>query len=242
MISFVVPAHDEERLIGGTLGALDAAARALGQPFEIVVVDDASSDRTAAIAAQHGARVIRVEHRQISATRNAGARAARGSRLVFIDADTRVNSDVVAAAVAVLEAGAVGGGCRVRFDGRLPAWARLVEPQIVMLSRLARLAPGCFLFCSRDAFLSVGGFDESVYAGEEVLLSRALNRRGRFVILRESVLTSGRKMRTHATAEFVDFVALIARQGMGSVRSRDGLGMWYGPRRDDPEAEARAAS
>ena len=61
MISFVVPAHDEERLIGDTLGALDAAARALGQPFEILVVDDASTDRTAAIAATHGARVIRVD-------------------------------------------------------------------------------------------------------------------------------------------------------------------------------------
>jgi hypothetical protein len=153
-----------------------------------------------------------------------------------------VNDAVVAAAVAALEGGAAGGGCRVRFDGRLPAWARVVEPLIVALSRSARLAPGCFLFCSREAFESAGGFDESVYAGEEVLLSRALKRSGRFVILREGVLTSGRKMRTHATGEFVDFVALVARRGMGSVRSRDGLGMWYGPRREDPEPRARAAS
>ena len=88
----------------------------------------------------------------------------------------------------------------------------------------------------------MGGFDESVYAGEEVLLSRALKRGGRFAILREEVLTSGRKMRVHPTGEFVRFVALVARRGMGSVRSREGLDLWYGPRRDDPGPEARAAS
>ncbi len=240
MISFVLPAHNEERLLPRTLEALHAAADACGEPFEILVVDDASTDRTAAIAGAHRARVIRVTHRQISATRNSGARQARGRFLVFVDADTRVDAAVVRAACDAMRAGAVGGGCHVRFDGRLPAWARVAEPVLSALMRSVRLAAGCFLFCTRDAFEAVGGFDESIFAGEEVVLSCALKRRGRFVILRQGVLTSGRKLRAHSSRDILRFAALVASRGMGAVRSRDGLEVWYGPRRDDVESEERS--
>jgi glycosyltransferase involved in cell wall biosynthesis len=87
VIGFIIPVHNEELLIGRTLNALGNAALAVGQPFEVVVVDDASSDRTAAIAYEHGARVVSVFHRQIAATRNAGSRQARGELFVFVDAD-----------------------------------------------------------------------------------------------------------------------------------------------------------
>ena len=243
MISFVIPAHDEERLLARTLRSLHTAAGACGEPFEVIVVDDSSTDRTAAIATAHGARVVRVGNRQISATRNSGAREARGRFIVFVDADTLVDGAVVGAALTALRAGAVGGGCHVRFDGRLPAWVTVAEPLLHALQQSARLAAGCFLFCTRDAFEDAGGFDESIYAGEEVVLSRALQRRGRFVVLRESVLTSGRKMRSHSSRDILSFAALVATRGMGAVRSRDGLDVWYGPRRDDadPEERARAA-
>src|SRR5206468_11328581 len=88
MISFIVPAHNEELLIGQALSALLKAAQANREFFEIIVVDDASTDRTAAIAREHNVRVISVNHRQIAATRNAGARQARGEYLFFVDADT----------------------------------------------------------------------------------------------------------------------------------------------------------
>ncbi|WP_332699785.1 glycosyltransferase, partial [Halalkalibacter lacteus] len=80
-----------------------------------------SSDGTAAIAGAAGARVLRVEYRHIAATRNAGARAARGEAFFFVDADTQVKLDVVAAALQALAQGAVGGGCAVRLPGPL-AW------------------------------------------------------------------------------------------------------------------------
>ena len=73
MISFVIPAHDEAAVIGRTLVAMHDAARATGEPYEVIVADDASGDGTGAIARQHGARVVAVNFRQIAATRNAGA-------------------------------------------------------------------------------------------------------------------------------------------------------------------------
>jgi glycosyltransferase involved in cell wall biosynthesis len=80
MISFVVPAHNERASLGRTLEAIHEAARAVGQPYEIIVVDDASTDATPEIAAQNNAHVVRVNHRQIAATRNSGARATQGER------------------------------------------------------------------------------------------------------------------------------------------------------------------
>jgi glycosyltransferase involved in cell wall biosynthesis len=70
MISFIVPAHNEERWIGKCLGSIRTTMEKPGEPHEVVVVDDSSTDSTAQIAGQMGARVIRVEHRHISAARN----------------------------------------------------------------------------------------------------------------------------------------------------------------------------
>src|SRR5581483_1864344 len=125
MLSFIVPAYNEALLIGRTLGALHAAAGAVGEPYEIIVADDASTDATAAIAQAHGAQVVSVSHRQIAATRNAGARRARGEFLFFVDADTLLPTAAVSEAVHRMRRGAVGGGFVFRIDGRLPLWTRI---------------------------------------------------------------------------------------------------------------------
>src|SRR5467141_1547762 len=109
LISFVIPAWNEESVLGATLEALSVATRHLTEPSEVVVSDDSSTDQTAEIARRHGARVVTVQRRQISATRNAGAREAQGDLLIFIDADTLVTPEVVCAAVEAVRAGAVGG-------------------------------------------------------------------------------------------------------------------------------------
>ena len=234
MISFVVPAYNEERLLGATLLALHAAARSLDERYEVIVADDASTDRTAAVAEDSGARVVQIARRQIAAVRNAGARAALGDRLVFVDADTIVDEVVVRAAVQALQEGAVGGGAAVRFDGRVPRWANLLLPPVVWAFRVIGIAAGCFLFCRRSAFEAVGGFDETLYGAEEIAMSRALKRRGRFVVLRQSVATSGRKLRTYSALEILRMAARLAVRGPSALRSREGLELWYEDRREDP--------
>lgn len=233
MISFIVPAYNEELLLPATLRAIHAAAREVGEPYEVIVVNDASTDRTAAIAQEQGARVIDVAHRQIAATRNSGAKEANGDSLIFVDADTLVNPALVRAAVEALKSGAVGGGCKFEFEGRMPIWARLLILAFRPVYRAARLASGSFLFCTRQAFEAVGGFDETLLAAEEAVLSRALGGQGRFVVLRESVTTSGRKLRTYSLWETLRVLSRIAlgRRGLGD---RQGLEIWYGTRREDP--------
>lgn len=238
-LSFVIPAHDEEAVLGATISTLLDSARAVGEPFEVIVVDDASTDRTAEIAREHGARVVRVEHRQIARARNAGAREARGEVLVFVDADTAVSAAAIRAAQGSIEAGDVGGGARPRFDGG-PLAVRCLVGAFVWLLRRLRVACGCFVYCRREHFEAVGGFDEALFAGEEIALSLALKRRGRFVALRESVLTSSRKIRTHSPRELLAAALLPLRQGRRAYRGREGLEVWYGPRRVDPGLARRA--
>jgi glycosyltransferase involved in cell wall biosynthesis len=235
MISFIIPAYNEEALIGRTLDALNSAAQSVGEPFEIVVADDASSDRTAAIAEARGARLTRVNLRQIAATRNAGARLAIGDKLIFVDADTVVSEEVVRTAIEAMTQGAAGGGSAVSFDGRLPRYAELVHPTLVRLFRAAGLACGCFLFCTRRAFEAAGGFDEKLFASEEIAMSRALKRQGRFVVLRESVTTSGRKLRMYSGTQVLRLFAGLLLAGPKALRRRDGLEVWYGGAREDPD-------
>ena len=234
VLSFVIPAHDEEALIGRAIGAIDFSARAAGSPFEVIVVDDGSTDRTAAIAEAAGANVVRVNLRQIGAARNAGALTARGQTLVFVDADTFITPAHVIGVMTAMAHGAVGGGAAAVFDDPVPWWAQKTLGVTVTLFRWIRLAAGSFLFCSKSAFEAVGGFDSALYASEEIALSRALKRlrRGPFVVLREPVITSGRKVRTYSGREIArTWGGLLIRPW--SVRRRDRLDMWYGPRRRD---------
>ncbi|MGH7678941.1 MAG: glycosyltransferase [Gemmatimonadaceae bacterium] len=230
MISFVIPAHNEETLLGETLRILRASAEQLGEPFEIIVVDDASTDRTADVARDAGALVERVEKRHIAATRNAGAKLARGDTLVFVDADTHVPPRTLELMRDALRAGAVGGGARYRFTAA-PLWTRIAGNMIGAVLRLRSWAAGCFVFARRDAFEAVGGFDERYFAAEELVLSQALKRRGRMVIVEEPVLTSGRKAHLYTIRESWEALWRIVIGGRGALKRRDQLTFWYDGRR-----------
>ncbi|MGV7196454.1 glycosyltransferase [Xanthomonas axonopodis] len=231
MLSFVIPAHDEAALIGDTLQCLHACARALQLDYEVIVVADACADDTAVIAHSNGAQVLEVQLRHIAATRNAGAQAAQGERLLFLDADTLINPQVVGAALAALDAGAVGGGAQVHLHGNRVWSERTAQAVFGWFFRIAGIAPGCFLFCTRAAFVTAGGFDTRYYAGEDVALSRALARCGRFVILRQTVHTSDRKLRSFSKREHLGLLLRFLWRGRRMLQTRDALGFWYQRRR-----------
>ena len=95
-----------------------------------------------------------------------------------------------------------------------------------------RWAAGCFLFCTRAAFDAVGGFDEAYYASEEIHISRALGRTGRFVVLREAVTTSGRKTQTYSFWASTRLGLRLLLGGLGSVKSRRATAaFWYDGKR-----------
>src|SRR4051794_20623556 len=108
MISFIVPAHNEQAQLGRTLQTIHGAAQTVERPYELIVVDDASTDATSQVARQNNARVVSVNHRQIAAARNSGARVAQGERLSFVDADKIITPRAIASALRSMDKGVVG--------------------------------------------------------------------------------------------------------------------------------------
>lgn len=232
MISFIVPAYNEEHELSDTLAAIREAAFAATQPYEIIVVDDASTDATPKIASDAGAKVIPINRRQIAASRNAGGRAAQGEYLFFIDADTRINPAHVSGGIAALEGGYAGGGARVAMDGFVPFWGRMLLRGFSSVYFGLNLGAGAFLFTTRRNFKAIGGFDEQYFAGEEVYFSLELKKLGAFKVLREPVVTSARKLRMYPAKHFLrNFFGVIVR-GPRGVRSRAKLSLWYDGKRE----------
>ncbi len=232
MFSFIVPAHNEELWIGKCLTSIRTAMEKVPEPYEVIVVDDASTDSTRQIAEQMGVRTMRVEHRKISAVRTAGAGAACGEMFFFVDADTQANQRAVSAALVALRAGAAGGGCVIDLDGPTPLWGRIILFFAVVMARLIRWVGGCFLLCTREAFTATGGFSEQLSAGEDIAFVQALKKVGRFVVLKPKVVTSGRKLNVVGPWEGI---GLMLRIGLRGARYETAwvLDLLYGKRARD---------
>lgn len=90
--SIIIPAYNEEEYLPYTLKSIIKSMKAISRlTGEIIVTDNNSTDSTAAIAKEYGARVVFEEHQQISRARNTGAKAALGKYLIFVDSDTLIS-------------------------------------------------------------------------------------------------------------------------------------------------------
>jgi glycosyltransferase involved in cell wall biosynthesis len=178
--SLVIPAYNEERLLGRLLDSVDVARAAYGpaDAIEVIVADNMSTDRTAQIAAQRGCRVIPAKKRVIGAVRNAGAGAARGQVLTFVDADSQVHPRTFVDIDRALATGRVVAGAT---GARLERWSlgiALTYLTIVPIAILTRMDIGV-VFCRKEDFDAIGGYDETRLVAEDVVFLLALRRLGK---------------------------------------------------------------
>jgi glycosyltransferase involved in cell wall biosynthesis len=170
-VSAIIPTHNHARFVGRAVGS------ALGQSWpavEVIVVDDGSTDGTGQVLAAFEGRivVIRQPNRGLSPARNAGARAASGDLLAFLDADdewypTKLERQVARfernPGVGLVHCGVEevdGQGRRLKtcLDG-MDGW---VSREMLLFRRGVILGGGSASVVSRRAFADVGGFDESL--------------------------------------------------------------------------------
>ena len=197
-ISVVIPALNEQKYI---MIPINGLRKQTFRKFETIVVDGGSNDGTVGIARKHS-RIIIDTKKGPGAARNRGARAAKGSILLFIDADTEptagllaeyarifADKDVVAATGPILPL--EKSGRRVRY-GYMFVSILFVKASI-LLNRPAVV--GSNFAVRRSAFMKVGGFDEKLITYEDWELSNRLKRFGRVVYSGKAVVhTSARRV------------------------------------------------
>jgi len=180
-LTLVIPAYNESQLLPRLLDTVDVARaryRHGADAIEVIVADNGSTDDTAAIAAARGCRVVPVVPRNIGAVRNGGAREARGELLCFVDADGQVHPEVFNVVDELLSSGKYSVGATGVRPERWSVGIAVTWVLLVTLVTLTRVDTG-LIFCRRDDFIAVGGYDERWYAAEDIMLHLALMRLGR---------------------------------------------------------------
>lgn len=240
-LSIVIPAYNEEKLLGATLDCIRQATSSRNgslheYEWELIVCDNNSTDATAEIARARGATVVFESVNQISRARNAGAAAATGDWLIFVDADSQPSRELLQDALRSMKHNCVGGGSTVASD----------DPSLVMripvalwntISRITRWAAGSFIFCDARVFREIGGFSQELYAAEEIDLSirlkRVARKEGRRMVIlhRHPLLTSARKAHLYSVREMTGMLLRALFTGGRSLRDKKSCYAWYDGRR-----------
>ena len=186
-ISIIVPVFNEEKTIAATLEALLTLA-----PYEVIIVDGGSADRTRELAVQFQVKVISSE-RGRGRQMNRGAGEASGDVLLFLHADTRLPTSALKdISVALSEPRYLGGRFDVELAGEhwlLPLVGRVISYR----SRLSKVATGDqALFVRREVFERMRGFPDMPLM-EDIAFCRTLKRLGDVACLRSRVVTSARR-------------------------------------------------
>ena len=175
-LSVIVPAHQGAGILADTLGAL-RAAESPGVPWELVVVDDGSTDETAGVAARFADRVVRLDGlpKGPAAARNAGVELARGEWLLFVDADVRVRPDTLRRFWESVENHPAAAAIFGTYDAT-PAHPGLVSRYRNLLHRYVHLSgagPAETFWAGlggvrADRFRLAGGFDAERYPRPQI--------------------------------------------------------------------------
>ncbi|HET9090795.1 MAG TPA: glycosyltransferase family A protein [Acidimicrobiales bacterium] len=248
--SVVIPALDEERYLPDCLRSL--AAQDFAGAVEVVVVDNNSTDRTAAIACSFGVVVVHEARPGVCWARQRGTEVARGEIIVSTDADTTFDPGWLTRIDRTLRrepsSVAVGGPCR--FVGASPFWAT-VYPRVLFgsVALWRRLIGRVFyvtatnLAFRRDAW--PGYNTQLTQGGDEVDLLRRLQRQGPVAFDRHNpTFTSSRRLQQGLAYNLVVtfFVYYLLAYWVNRVAGRPLLGTAPAFRRDDrpPSAASRA--
>lgn len=183
MISVIIPAYNEEGYIEKTLKSLQ---RQTFKEFETIVICDSCTDETEEIAKKYGCKTARIKARNVSKARNMGAELAKNQTFVFLDSDTTMSEDTLEK-ISKLEG---VGVCKAKPDnGKLKA--RLY----MKLKNLQLRYWGCtgLIFCDKEVFKKVGGFDENLKKGETGKFIRAAKEVAEHHIAKTYVSTSTRR-------------------------------------------------
>jgi len=224
--SIIIPARDEEKLIGRCLDAIGRAAKPFPGDVEVIVVINRCTDRTEDLARSRGARIVHDDSRSLAAIRNAGARAATGEIIVTIDADSVMSDNMLVEVDRALKSGRyVGGGVPV-FPERWSAGIFCSWLFLLAAMTTTRLTGGLY-WCRRADFEAIGGFNEKLLVAEDLDFAHRMKRHGRArglrlgVLKKTRIITSCRKFDRFGDWFFLKMLLLRGRELRRIMGGRD---------------------
>ncbi len=227
-------------MIGETLCRVKSALTTFEQrnwETELIVCDNNSTDRTAEIARAAGATIVFEQVNQIARARNRGAEVATGDWLIFVDADSHPSTELFADVAEQIQSGCcLAGGSTVKLDGHYPK-ANLITQLWNAISRAFHWLAGSFIFCEAAAFRKVGGFNNELFASEEIDLSKRLKKLARaegkkiVILRRHPIVTSARKVRLYTVREHTRFLFRAILSPRKVLTNRGACHTWYDGRR-----------
>ena len=178
-ISFVIPAQNEARFIQRDVRSIHTYLKGR-QDYEVIVVDNASTDNTAALAAAEGAQVISVPYKTTPAkVRNIGVAQAKGDVLVFLDGDVYLTDqwiDRFESLLLEITANKLVTGSTLDVDPDATWIAKAWFGPL--FDRQDQFVNGGHLIMSRALFDRIGGFDEALETGEDTEICLRAQRNG----------------------------------------------------------------
>ncbi|MDB5237958.1 MAG: glycosyl transferase family 2 [Candidatus Kaiserbacteria bacterium] len=183
-ITLIIPAYNEEAYLGGCLDSINRYAP--GKFKEVVVVDNASTDKTAEVARAKGARVVREDRKGLTHARQSGFEQTSGEYVAYMDADCRLTPNWFETAERHLtkhpEAVSLTGPVRY-YDGPAYLKALVIPLQWITLPipyfTAGFLIIGGNFIARRSALQEIGGFDRGiVFYGEDADIARRLSKSG----------------------------------------------------------------
>ena len=169
-ISIVIPAYNEENYLPATLEKIGAALANAGCNSETIVVDNESTDKTQQIAENFGAKVFTETEHNIAKVRNTGAKNAVGDVSIFVDADTLVPETLFQKIVdAMKDEKCFGGAVAVDYQRFERKWMKIYLRGWQFWGTLFSMKQGATQFCRKSIFEKLGGYDETIFMGEDVI-------------------------------------------------------------------------
>jgi glycosyltransferase involved in cell wall biosynthesis len=175
MISVIVPAHNEEAYLSATLDALN---RQDYGNFEIVVVANGCTDRTAEVAREKCSRLVTLDEKGLGIARNLGGKLAAGDLLVFLDADTIVEPHALRTISEQFTEHDAGGTLKGQPDSDRFAYRVIYGLKNFIHRFVVRNGSSGVIICWKKHFDRVGGFDERLELRENSELICRLKRFG----------------------------------------------------------------
>jgi len=242
-ISFIIPAKNEEKRIKRAIISIKKACtkiKLIPKRYEIIVVDNLSTDKTLQIAKNEKVKVIKQNKEpSIAKTRNKGAQEAQGEIIIFVDADSKITPKLLKRTLNIFN----NKDIKIKAISTITKFNKYNSFKSYgvyfynFFSLLFKLGVGQFMAFRKKDFLNIknknapNGFNEKIYAFEDIEILEQLKKK-EIIILKEGIISSDRKFLKKDTINFL-FKLIAFKLGYRNfAKNKNKLGFWYSDKKE----------